>query len=98
MSIWLFRAGKNGEYEAKFLNEKKIYLTWDNLSIDLSKYKDRDKLLQKLTDIYNGEKPNTIKNWASQIYSIAHRIEKGDWIVLPSKVSSTIHFGKVVGE
>lgn len=36
--------------------------------------------------------------WASQIYPIAHRIEKGDWIVLPSKMSSTIHIGKVVGD
>ena len=48
--------------------------------------------------MYSGEKPNTIRNSASQIYLIAHRIEKGDWIVLPSKMSSTIHFGKVVGD
>lgn len=26
MSIWLFRAGKNGEYENKFINEKRVYL------------------------------------------------------------------------
>ena len=98
MSIWLFRAGKNGEFESKFLNDKRVYLTWDDLNIDLSKYKDRDKLLQKLTEMYAGEKTNTIRNWASQIYPIAHRIEKEDWIVLPSKMSSTIHFGKVVGD
>ncbi|SFG78001.1 restriction endonuclease [Oribacterium sp. WCC10] len=97
MSIWLFRAGKNGEFEAKFLNEKRIYLTWDGLNINLSEYKDREKLLEKLQELYSGEKTNTIRNWASQIYPIAHRIEKGDWIVLPSKLSSTIHFGKVVG-
>ena len=48
MSIWLFRAGKNGEFESKFLNDKRIYLTWDNLKVDLSKYKDRDKILEKL--------------------------------------------------
>lgn len=98
MSIWLFRAGSNGEYESKFLEDKRIYLTWNSLNIDLSKYQDRKKLLNKLSEIYSGEKPNTIKNWASQIYPIAHRIEKGDWVVLPSKLSSTIHFGKVVGD
>jgi len=27
MSIWLFRAGRNGEYESKFLEDKRIYLT-----------------------------------------------------------------------
>ena len=98
MSIWLFRAGKNGEFESKFLNDKRIYLTWDNLKVDLSKYKDRDKILEKLQEIYGGEKANTIRNWASQIYPIAHRMQKGDWVVLPSKLSSTIHFGKVVGD
>lgn len=98
MSIWLFRAGKNGEFESKFLMDNRIYLTWNNLDIDLSKYSDRLKLLKKLQEMYFGEKPNTIRNWASQIYPIAHRIEKGDWIVLPSKMSSTIHFGKVTGD
>ena len=48
MSIWLFRAGRNGEYESKFLEDKRIYLTWEGLNIDLSKYQERDKLLQKL--------------------------------------------------
>jgi restriction system protein len=97
MSIWLFRAGKNGEFEDKFLNDKRIYLTWDNLNEDLSKYQDREMLLEKLKELYGSEKLNTIRNWASQIYPIAHRIEEGDWIVLPSKRTNTIHFGKILG-
>jgi restriction system protein len=81
MSIWLFRAGRNGEYEFKFLEDKRIYLTWDGLNVDLSGYQDRDKLLQKLTEMYSGEKPNTIRNWASQIYPIVHRIVR--WCQAP---------------
>ncbi len=98
MSIWLFRGGKHGEFETKYLNDKRIYLTWDGLNIDLSKYHDRDKLFKKLIELYEGENPKAIRNWASQIYPIAHRMEIGDWIVLPSKLSSTIHFGKVIGD
>ncbi|RKM56739.1 restriction endonuclease [Butyrivibrio sp. XB500-5] len=98
MSIWLFRAGRNGEFENKFLKDKRIYLTWDNLQEDLSKYSDRASLLERLSELYSNENPNTIRNWASQIYPIAHRIEKGDWVVLPSKLSSTIHFGRVIGD
>jgi len=37
MRLWLLRAGKNGEFENKFLTDKRVYLTWDNLDIDLFK-------------------------------------------------------------
>ena len=98
MSIWLFRAGSNGEYEEKFLTENKIYLTWNNLDINLSEYSDREKLYNKLNEIYPTEKSKTLYNWLSQIYPIAHRMQKNDWVVLPSKRTSTIHFGKIVGD
>lgn len=98
MSIWLFRAGKNGEYEEKFLTDNRIYLTWNDLNINLQGYADRAKHLEKLQELYPSEKANTIKNWESQIYPIAHRMEIGDWIVLPSKRTSTIHIGKIIGE
>lgn len=98
MNIWLFRAGANGEYEEKFLKDKRVYLTWDNLKINLEDYVDREKLFQKLTDIYQIEKKAKCTNWVSQIYPIAHRFEKGDWVILPSKLSSTIHIGKIIGE
>ena len=98
MSIWLFRAGKIGEYEEKFLSDSRIYLTWQDLKINLNDYKDRTAHLQKLQELYPSEKLNTLKNWESQIYPIAHRMQIGDWIVLPSKRTSTIHIGKVTGE
>lgn len=98
MSIWLFRAGKIGEYEEKFLSDNRIYLTWQDLKINLNDYKDRTAHLQKLQELYPSEKLNTLKNWESQIYPIAHRMQIGDWIVLPSKRTSTIHIGKVTGE
>lgn len=33
MAVWLVRAGSQGQYEQKFLQEKKIYLTLDELNI-----------------------------------------------------------------
>lgn len=97
MSIWLFRAGKRGEYEEKFLTDGRIYLTWPNLKINLAEYADRNRHLQKLLELYPSEKPNTVKNWETQIYPIAHRMETGDWVILPSKRTSTIHIGAVTG-
>lgn len=39
MGVWLFRAGSNGEFEEKFLTDNRVYLTWNNLNIDLKDYK-----------------------------------------------------------
>ncbi|MBS6024995.1 MAG: restriction endonuclease [Paeniclostridium sordellii] len=98
MSIWLFRAGKNGEFENKFLEDKRIYLTWDDLNEDLSKFESQRDLYKFLVDKYDLEKEKTAVNWASQIYPIAHKMLKGDWVILPSKINRTLHFGKIIGQ
>ena len=45
MSLWLIRAGESGEYEDKFLDENRIYLTWQNLDPDLSKVSSWEELI-----------------------------------------------------
>lgn len=98
MSIWLFRAGKNGEYEKKFLNDNRVYLTWDDLDIDLKQFNEKEKLYNVLMEKYGLEKEKTAINWASQMYPIVNTMVKGDWVVLPSKINKTIHFGEIIGE
>lgn len=98
MAIWLFRAGKSGQYEAKFLSENKIFLTWDELNIDLSKFNSKQDLLSYLLEFYSDNKRNTIRNWLGQIWPISKELKKGDWIVLPSKLKSAIHIGEIVGD
>lgn len=97
MALWLFRAGGAGQYENKFLDEGRIYLTWDELSTDLSKFKDQAALFEYLVEFYEAGR-NTIRNWATQVWPIAHRVQKGDWVVLPSKLNGTIHIGEVLGD
>lgn len=98
MGIWLFRAGKNGEYEKKFLDHKKIYLTWDGLNTDLSMIEDKRELYETLNSFYPNEKMGRIRNWTGQIWPIAKDIKIGDWVILPSKLKSAIHIGVVKGE
>ncbi len=98
MSLWLFRAGKNGEYENKFLTDSRVYLTWDNLNVDLNEVKSQEDLYNILVEKYNLEKEKTAINWASQIWPMANKMKIGDWIVLPSKVNRTLHFGKITGD
>lgn len=47
---------------------------------------------------YEAEKIGRARNWAGQIWPIAHEMNKGDWIILPSKLKSAIHIGKITGD
>ena len=97
MALWLVRAGSHGEFESKFIDEKRIYLTWDSLAHDISKLSDRSKLIEILETIEPGAKPKRLINHASQIWPFAHAMQKGDWVVLPLK-SQTIYVGEITGD
>ncbi|MFV1980575.1 MAG: restriction endonuclease [Rhodothermia bacterium] len=98
MAIWLIRAGSHGEYELKFTEENRVYVTWDNLDVDLAKLAERAELTDAMTQRYPDEKPNTIKNWVSQVWPFAHGISVGDLVVLPLKTQRAIQIGEMTGE
>ncbi|MRR36947.1 restriction endonuclease [bacterium] len=98
MAVWLVRAGSHGEYEAKFVSEERVYVTWDLLDVDLSKMTDRQELTATIADLYPDQKPKAVMNWVSQIWPFAHEIRAGDLIVLPLKSQRAIQVGEVTGE
>ncbi len=98
MSVWLVRAGSHGEYEQKFLQESRVYLTWDALDTNLSKLASRGDLNKILIELFPDSKSKTITNWMSQIWPFAHDIQKGDLVAIPLKSQRAIQFGEVVGE
>lgn len=98
MAIWLIRAGSHGEYEQKFIQENRVYVTWDNLDVNLAKLGERSALVAQMTKRYHDAKPKKIMNWASQVWPFAHEIKNGDLVVLPLKAQPAIQIGQVVGE
>jgi len=98
MNIWLTRAGSNGQFEQKFLDEGRVYVTWRNLNSNLVKMTDRQQLIDALNVNDPDAKPRKLQNQASQIWPFAHSMEKGDWVVLPSKSQPVIHVGKITGD
>jgi restriction system protein len=44
MAVWLIRAGSHGEYELKFIQESRVYVTWDELDLNLGKLAERSEL------------------------------------------------------
>jgi restriction system protein len=96
MALWLFRAGSQGEYEKKFLDDKRVYITWGGLNYDLSKLHSRQDLIQLLEKTYPDFRHRKILNHSSQIWPAVHEMKPGDWIVLPSKLKRrAIHFAEI---
>lgn len=98
MAIWLTRAGSHGEYELKFIQENRVYVTWDNLGVDLARLGERAELTDAMTQRYPDAKVKTIANWVSQVWPFAQEIKKGDLVVLPLKTQRAIQVGEVVGD
>jgi restriction system protein len=98
MTVWLVRAGKHGEFEQKFLQENKVYVTWDGLSADLGKMKEKQELFKEMTRLYPDFKPKAIHNIVSQLWPFAHGMQKGDLIVMPSKMQPAIYIAEITGD
>lgn len=98
MPMWLCRAGRYGEFENKFLEDSKVYCTWDNLSESIMQFPTKQDLQQYFVDNNPDVKVKTAMNWASQVWPFAHEMKKGEIAVLPSKIKPVIHFGKIMGD
>lgn len=98
MALWLIRAGKHGEHEQKFLDSGRAYFTWDGLNKDLSSASDLQETYNIFREVFSEESTGTIQNWGRQGAQFAQRMDKGDWVALPSKFNPVIHFGKITGD
>lgn len=98
MSMWLCRAGSSGEFENKFLEENRIYCTWDNLAESILQFKTKQDLQQYFLENEPDVKVRTAMNWASQVWPFGHEMKRGEIVVLPSKIKQVIHFGKITGD
>ena len=98
MALWLVRGGKHGELEKQFLEENRIYFTWEELSYDLAKYKTPQQLRSLLEEVYPDSSKAQISNYLGQVGAFSQKIKPGDWIVLPSKLKPAIHVAEVKGD
>jgi restriction system protein len=98
MAIWLIRAGRHGEYEQKFMQENRVYVTWDDLNESLAKLKNRAELTALITKLYPDRKPNTVRNWTGQVWPFVHEMSVGDLVVVPLKAQPAIQIGEIIGD
>lgn len=97
MALWLNRAGRRGEFEKKFLDDGRVYLTWENLKHDLSKIEKKPDLAELLRKVYPSASKGRISQNLGQIWQFAREMKPGDWVVLPSKMKAAIHIAEITG-
>jgi restriction system protein len=98
MAVWLIRAGSHGEYEQKFIQENRVYVTWADLDLNLAELRQKSELTEAMTQRYPDAKPRAIANWVNQIWGFAHEIKTSDLVVLPLKTQRAIQVGEVTGD
>ncbi|NDV20378.1 restriction endonuclease [Pseudodesulfovibrio sp. JC047] len=97
MAVWLVRAGSHGEFEQKFIQDERIYVTWEDLDKNIEKLADKESLFSLLDSMHPDSKPKRLHNWVSQIWPFAHEMAIGDLVVVPLKSQSVIYFGEITG-
>lgn len=97
MSLWMVRAGKNGEQEQAALEKNAVTIGWNELP-DLTKLKSADDVKAELLKINSTASAGYLNNVGGQIYRFAKEISKGDLVVLPLKSRAAIAIGQVTGD
>jgi restriction system protein len=98
MAMWLVRAGSHGEYESKFIQESRVYVTWDRLDINLATLSQKSQLVEAMTERYPNAKQKAVTNWASQVWPFAHEMKTGDLVVVPMKSQPAVYIGEIVSD
>jgi restriction system protein len=97
MALWLNRSGRHCEHESRFLDQGRIFLTWDGLNRDLSRIRSREELQELHAEVYPKASPGKRRQHSGQIWAFVTRMAKGDWVAVPSK-RKTIHIGQITGD
>jgi len=97
MAVWTVKGGRHGEREDRLLNEGVIGGGWEDLP-DLSGIEDRDALQQLYEQSYPEASKNRASNHVGQLWSLLHRMERGELVVLPVKTTGTVAVGRISGD
>jgi restriction system protein len=96
MTVWLVRAGKNGERQDFALDNNVAVVGWTEVG-DLSVVSSKEDLKSLLGSAYESKSKRAIANWTSQLYSFSRTIQKDDIIILPLKGQDAIAMGIATG-
>ena len=97
-TLWGIHAGKTGDAESLFIENKIIALGWAEIG-DLSLIVNtRDAFKSQYLAKLPHAKPASVPGSAGQLFRFVHEMKSGDLVAFPAKRTKTIHLGQIVGE
>jgi len=94
--VYLVRAGKSGQDEELALDSGLAVVGFREVP-NLEGAKDYKGVFKLVEESYPGAKTRKIGNFAGQLWTFAHAMKEGDFVVLPRKLTSQIAIGRVTG-
>lgn len=94
--LWIVRAGAHGERELAAIDQSKLFPGFLEVG-DLSELDSRDAILSHLQEVLPNEGKNRIRNFAAQLNQFVNKIQTGDYVVMPRKVTNGVAIGIVKG-
>jgi restriction system protein len=97
MSLWMVRAGRSGEFEDRFVSEKRVYLTWRDLTLPCD-VGSRAVIADFLRGVWPDAKEAKVRNHAGQIWAFLTQMKPDDLVVVPSKKTPDLRFGVITSD
>ncbi len=88
--------GAHGERELAAIDQGRLFPGFLEAG-DLTALDSRDAILGHLLDVLPDEGRNRLRNFAAQLNQFVNRIENGDLVVMPRKVTNGVAIGIVTG-
>lgn len=96
MSVWVVRAGRQGQFEQLALDIDSVVVGWRKLP-DLSGVGSRQSVEELVQAAYPDNGPVRVRHHAAQLWTLKERIKQGDLVVLPLRRRTAIALGRVKG-
>lgn len=94
--LWIVRAGAQGERENAAIDKNELLPGFLEVG-DLSQKGDRDAILAHLHEVWPDEGTNRLRNFAAQLNQFVNKIDIGDYVVMPRKLTNGVAIGVVTG-
>lgn len=96
MAVWTVKGGRQGEREARLLEHGLLGGGWELLP-SLRGIESKERLAERYGAAYPDVATKTASNYVGQLWSLLHRMQEGELVVLPLKTTGTIAVGRITG-